>query len=61
MYLVRDVFQTKPGKANDLVKIFKEADKFMPKEGVGKTRIVTDVVSNYWTVVMEIEIENLSV
>jgi hypothetical protein len=61
MYLVRDVFQTKPGKANDLVKIFKEADKFMPKGGIGKTRIVTDVVSNYWTVVMEIEIEDLSV
>jgi hypothetical protein len=61
MYLVRDVFQTKPGKAKDLVTIFKKAGKFMPKEGVGKTRIVTDMVSNYWTVVLKIEIENLSV
>jgi hypothetical protein len=61
MYLVRDVFQTKPGKAKDLVKIFKESGKFMPKEGIGKTRVITDVVANYWTVVLEIEIENLSV
>jgi hypothetical protein len=61
MYLVRDVFQTKPGKAKDLVKIFKEAGKFMPKEGMGKMRITTDVVSNYWTVVLENEVESLSV
>ena len=37
MYLVRDVFQTKPEKAKDLVKLFKEVNKFIPKEGVGKT------------------------
>jgi hypothetical protein len=60
MYLVRDVFQAKPGKAKDLVKIFKEASKYMPKEGMGKSRISTDVVSNYWTVVLEIEVESLN-
>ena len=32
----------------------------MPKEGIGRTRFMTDVVSNYWTVVLEIEIESLS-
>ena len=61
MYLVRDVFQTKPGKAKDLVKLFKDVNKFIPKEGIGKTRVMTDVVSNYWTVVQEIEIESLTV
>ena len=58
MYLVREVFQTKPGKAKDLVKIFKEAGKIM--EGMGKTRIMTDAVSKYWTVILEMEVENLA-
>ena len=58
MYLVREVFQTKPGKAKDLVKIFKEAGKIM--EGMGNTRIMTDAVSNYWTVILEMEVENLA-
>ena len=58
MYLVREVFQTKPGKAKDLVKIFKEAGKHM--EGMGKTRIMTDAVSNYWTVILEMEAVSLA-
>jgi len=58
MYLVREVFQTKPGKAKDLVKIFKEAGKII--EGMGKTRIMTDAVSNYWTVILEMEVESLA-
>jgi hypothetical protein len=60
MYLIRDVFQTKPGKAKDLVKIFKNVNQYMPKEGLGKTRIMTDVVSSYWTVVLETEVESLN-
>jgi hypothetical protein len=59
MYLVREVFQTKPGKAKDLVKIMKEASKHM--EGMGKTRIMTDAVSNYWTVIIEMGVESLAV
>lgn len=58
MYLVREVFKTKPGKAKDLVKIFKEAGKHV--EGMGKTRIMTDAVSNYWTVILEMEAESLA-
>jgi hypothetical protein len=58
MYLVREVFQTKPGKAKDLVKIMKEAGKHMA--GMGKTRIMTDAVANYWTVIIEMEVESLA-
>jgi hypothetical protein len=58
MYLVREIFQTKPGKAKDLVKILKEAGKIM--EGMEKTRIMTDAVSNYWTVILEMEVESLA-
>jgi hypothetical protein len=59
MYLIRDVFQTKPGKAKDLVKTFKAVTKYIPKEGIGSVKVMTDVVSNYWTVVQEIEVEHL--
>jgi len=62
MYLVRDVFRTKPGKAKELVKKFKEAFPYLPKvEGGQNYRVMTDVVSNYWTVVVESEVEDMSV
>lgn len=59
MYVIRDVFQTKPGKAKDLVAIFKEAAPHLEKMGAGKLRIMTDTVANYWTVVFEFETESL--
>ncbi|HKI78099.1 MAG TPA: hypothetical protein VKA26_06130 [Ignavibacteriaceae bacterium] len=59
MYLVRDVFRTKPGKAKELVHKFKSAFKYLPKDGMGNSRILTDVVADYWTVVLELEVETL--
>ncbi len=60
MYLVRDVFTTKPGMAKELVKIFKQVQPQMKSTGFLNVRILTDVVFNYWTVVLEIEVEKLS-
>ena len=60
MYLIREVFQAKPGKAKDLVKMFKQAAPHFEKMGeMTNTKILTDVVSNYWTVVVESETENI--
>ncbi len=60
MYLVREVFQAKPGKAKDLVKMFKEAAPHLQKtEGFTTMKVMTDIVGNYWTVVVEIEVENV--
>ena len=59
MYVVRDIFKTKPGKAKELVNKFKQAEPFMKEAGYKNTKILTDVVSNYWTVVIELEIESL--
>lgn len=61
MYLVRDVFKTKPGKAKELVNKFKQTFPYMLQEGISSVRIMTDVVAGYWTVVMETEIGSLSV
>lgn len=60
MYIVRDVFQCKPGMAKELVKKFKLTTPYMEKTDVSSVRILTDIVSDYWTVVLEVEVDSLS-
>jgi hypothetical protein len=60
MYLIRDTFQCKPGKAKELVKKFKQTTPFMEQQHLKNVRIMTDIVSSYWTVVLEGEVESLS-
>ena len=60
MYLVRNVFNCKPGKAKELVAKFKVAEKYFLKEGIIRSRVMTDIVSGFWTVVTEFEVPNLA-
>lgn len=60
MYLIRDTFQCKPGKAKELVKKFKQTMPYMQKQHLKNARVMTDIVSNYWTVVLEGEVETLA-
>lgn len=60
MYVIRDVFKAKPGKAKALVDKFKGAVPFVNSTRVWGARILTDTVAGYWTVVLELEVENLS-
>lgn len=60
MYIIRETFNAKPGKAKELVKKFKLAAPHFEKGGEGKNfRIMTDAVGNYWTVVIEFETEDM--
>ena len=60
MYLVREVFQAKPGKAKDLVKMFKASIPYFEKSNEMKnSKVMTDVVGNYWTVVFEAEVSDI--
>ena len=60
MYLIREVFQARPGKAKDLVKMFKMAAPHFEKMGGGKNmKVLTDIVSTYWTVVIESETDDI--
>ncbi len=60
MYLIREVFQAKPGKAKDLVKMFKQAIPHFEKEqGMGSIKVMTDITGNYWTVVVESETNDI--
>jgi hypothetical protein len=59
MYLVRDIFNAKPGKAKDLVAKFKQIEPYMKEMGMKGMRVMTDAVADYWTVVAESEVESL--
>jgi len=59
MYLIRDVFNTKPGRAKDLVAKFKQAMPHMRTPAIRGMRVMTDTVAGYWTVVCETEVEEL--
>jgi len=61
MYLIREVFQAKPGRAKDLVRMFKQAAPHFEKMGGGvNMRVMTDIVSTYWTVIVESETADMS-
>ena len=59
MLLIREVFNTKPGKAGELVKKFKQVIPFMEKAGLKNTIVMTDFVAKYWTVVIQSETDEL--
>lgn len=60
MFVIRDVFRTKPGRARELVAIFKQAFQHMQNQpSIKGTRLLTDVVADYWTVVMETETDDI--
>jgi hypothetical protein len=54
MLIVRDIFTAKPGQASKLAKLFKKASAGDPK-----MRVMTDLVGDYNTVVMEMHVESL--
>ena len=56
MIIVHDTFICKPGNASKLAKLMKEAMDSVP---MGKARILTDLVGNFNTVVVETELNNL--
>jgi len=57
MYVVRETFTAKPGMASALAKRFKALLPMMPE---WKARLLTDVIGDFNTVVLEVEVENLA-
>jgi hypothetical protein len=55
MLIIREVFTAKPGQASKLAKLFKKA---FGEDA--KTRVMTDLVGNYNTVVTEFEVNSLA-
>jgi len=61
MFVIRDVFRCKPGKARALVEKLKatipSTEQF---DNFRNCRILVDFVADYWTVVWEAEVESLA-
>ena len=55
MLIIREIFTAKPGMAGKLAKLFKKGWGNMPN-----VRIMTDMIGNYNTVVMEMQVSNLA-
>jgi hypothetical protein len=60
MFLIRDVFRCKPGKAGAVARMFLATVPSMENEdGFRNVRVLTDYVAAYWTVVLQAEVEDI--
>ncbi len=60
MFVVRDVFRCKPGKARELAERFKKTFASCEEhDGFTNCRVMVDAVADYWTVVVECDFERL--
>ena len=57
MFVIRNVFRCKPGQAKNLIAKFQKAMPAMQE--IAKQRIMVDEVASFWTVVVEVEAEDL--
>jgi hypothetical protein len=57
MFLIRNVFKCKPGQAKNLIERFQKSMSLM--EGTNY-RLLVDHVASFWTVVLEIEVEDVA-
>ena len=61
MFVIRNVFKCKPGKAKNLIEKFKTATQLMKDAGsVYDERILVDEVATFWTVVIETTVEDMN-
>jgi heme-degrading monooxygenase HmoA len=61
MYVVRDVFRCKPGKAKELANRFQQLVPSMERDDHFRNcKVMVDVATTYWTVVLEAEFETLA-
>lgn len=60
MYLIRDIMYCKPGKVKPMIEKYKQMAKLSERAGMGKMRILTDVVGQqFWTIISENEVDSI--
>jgi hypothetical protein len=60
MIVVRNVFRLKFGKAKEGVQLWTEGLAMAKRLGLGRARILTDLVGPFYTLVFEIEFNSMS-
>ena len=59
MHVIRNVFRCKPGKAKDVIEKFRAAHALISDRGI-RPRILVDEVAGFWTVVVEVEVDDIA-
>ena len=60
MFVIREVFRCKPGRARQLVeKLRATIPSTEQEDGFRNCRLMVDFVADYWTVVWEAEVDHL--
>jgi hypothetical protein len=59
MYVIRNVFKCKPGKAKNVIEKFKATHALISNDAV-RPRVLVDEVAGFWTVVAELEVDDLA-
>ena len=57
MFVIRNVFKCKPGQAKNLIEKMQKSMALMEDTN---QRILVDHIADFWTVVLEIEVESTS-
>jgi hypothetical protein len=57
MFVIRNVFKCKPGQAKNLIEKLQASISLMSEV---KHRVLVDEVATFWTVVLEVETEDLA-
>lgn len=60
MIVVRDVFQAKYGRGDELVALFQELIPAAQAAGMGEMSIMTDLSGRFFTIVTEEQVESLA-
>lgn len=60
MIVVRDIFQLHFGRAKEAIGLMREGAAMQQKVGVKPWRVLTDVVGDYYTLVLESEHDSLT-
>ncbi len=60
MIVVRDVFQAKYGRGDELVALFKELIPLAEAAGMGEETILADLSGRFFTVVTERQVESMA-
>ena len=61
MFIIRDVFRCKPGKAMELVERFMRSIPVRERDDrFTNVRVMVDAVADYWTVVLEADCASLA-
>jgi hypothetical protein len=60
MFLIRDLFRCRPGKAGAFAEMLKQTVASMEREdGFTNCRVMVDYVATYWTVVLQAEVDTI--